>query len=94
MTTRSNIFQAIDVERKYQDDLWGPLEQQNNRDLLCWMRCLKEEVLEANAEIRHQSPRNFHHELVQIAAVAIACLEQQGEPDLLFNYSTMRSQPK
>lgn len=79
------VFAAVQSERKYQDGKWGPFEQQNGRDLPSWFNTIREELEEA-ANAYYKAPRdgdlNVFLELVQVAAVAFAALEQLAPDNL------------
>lgn len=78
----TDVVEAIRLERAYQDAKWGKLDEQNDRDPECWIETLREELSEAeDADFRNE-PKNFILELVQVAAVAIAALQQLGPKDL------------
>jgi hypothetical protein len=75
------VMRAVNIERGYQDHKWGPLAQQSQRSPARWMRTLEEEVEEAKwayyfAQRDKFSLLDFCLEMVQVAAVAVACLEQ------------------
>lgn len=76
---RQEIFRAIEHERFYQDRKWGPLEKQNEQEPLNWIATLFEELREADQAIGKDE---FFLELVQVAAVAIAALEQMSPDEL------------
>ena|SRR5688572_17166461 len=74
---RSDVFKAIDLERKKQEDKWGKDRHQSLPGFIM--------VLEAElAEAKHGWIKNLPgksaplNELVQVAAVAVACLEKYG----------------
>lgn len=73
-----DVVAAIQVERKYQDDKWGRLDEQNGRDPIAWVNTLKEEVDEVEDADFRNNTEEFVLELVQVAAVAVAALQQLG----------------
>lgn len=89
---RGHVLSAILIERMFQNLKWGDLETQNDRDVSSWIRCIYEELSEAEEERRkfdlrkeeergpipRDVPKEFFLELVQTAASCIACLEQLG----------------
>jgi hypothetical protein len=81
---REEIFRAIEHERTYQDRKWGPLEKQNNRDVERWLSAVREELAEAEEayDISDDPARAFALEMVQVAAVAIAALEQLSPDEM------------
>lgn len=70
---------AVDKERTYQDDKWGPIST-HGHTLGEWLLILEAELFEAKtALIKGGEGRDsIRSELVQIAAVAMAALEQHG----------------
>ena len=69
---------AILDERDRQDDLWG----EQDHSLPNWMIILMEEVGElATAISDYHSRKNWREEAVQVAAVAMAMLEQYQEEE-------------
>ena len=86
LTSRSDVYQAIDRERQYQDDKFGSVDQ-NPHNLYQWICILWEEVEEA---VRAANADDKLRELVQAAAVIVACLEQHG----LCERETMETIPK
>ena len=81
MTTTQNILHDVHNERSRQDEKWGP--QQHS---WCeWMAILTEEVGEAAQYANAiqlggcpepEFPEGLRAELVQVAAVAVAAIEQ------------------
>ena len=72
-----DVIAAIKRERAYQDSKWGVIESYETA-LLTWMEYIEEELQEAAiAGLRGDIP-NALAELVQVAAVTVACLEQLG----------------
>lgn len=65
------VLTAIQAERDRQDDRWG--EQHHGPD--GWLAILIEEVGEVARAILEGRGTQYHDELVQVAAVAIAALE-------------------
>lgn len=72
---RAAVFAAIDRERLYQDAKRGrPL------DLGAWLTVLRAELAEAEqAWVKgHPDDREALREVLQVAAVAVAAMEQHG----------------
>lgn len=71
------VFAAIKVEREYQDKKWGSNKPQS---LAGYLLILESELAEAKKGwIKNHSGRNSPlAEIVQIAAVAVSCLERYG----------------
>ena len=90
---RKAIFAAIEEERSYQDRKYGPVlvdpanhtgQGPGGHELGAWCLVLRKELHEAEDAVihggfQHARGRNsVRAELVQIAAVAVAALEQHG----------------
>lgn len=82
LTRRKVVGAAIDVERRYQDEKWGPVDT-NGHTIGEWILIAEAELAEAKqALIKGGSGRNsVRSEIIQTAAVLIACLEQHGVED-------------
>jgi hypothetical protein len=78
----NNLLMAIWAERRYQDSKWGDIESQCDRDIGLWCDTLKEEVEEASDSDFAGNNEDALLELVQVAAVAMAALEQLAPPNL------------
>lgn len=81
-TAIENVFNAIKAEREYQDKKWGPLEGQNGEDPGVWLNTIREELEEAEDADFQGNNADFYLELVQVAAVAVAALQQLGPKDI------------
>ena len=68
---------AIQRERAYQDAKWGTVEQ-NPHSLIRWLILIREEYCEAAARVVEDRPEEALAEIVQMAALCAACLEQHG----------------
>ena len=74
---RTDIFNAINIERANQDIKWGPDKPQS---LPGYILCLESEL----EEIKRGWVKNLPgksaplNEMVQLAALAVACLERYG----------------
>ncbi len=81
--TREEVYLQIDKEREYQQNKWGDKPQ----SLPGYLLILKKEIDEAidgwmkNSEGR-DAPLN---EMLQVAAVAVACMEQYGCDGITYN---------
>jgi len=78
----NNLLLAIQAERQFQDSVWGPLSGQNERDIELWCNTLREEVEEASDSDFAGNTEDALLELVQVAAVAMAALEQLAPDNL------------
>jgi hypothetical protein len=79
----TKILFAITGERQFQDEKFGPLNQGGGHTLGEWVLLIEAELMEAKqALIKGGSGRNsLRSELVQVAALVFACLEQHGVED-------------
>lgn len=78
--TRQKVFELITAEREAQTAKWGPLHQQPlgiGPDSIR-LAILTEEVGEVAKAILDGKPVETGDELIQVAAVAVAWLEQLG----------------
>ena len=71
--TREEIYLFIDKERARQDDKWGIMPR-NNSDMV-WLAVLTDEIGECARAILKTDWDNLKDEIIQVAAVAIAWLE-------------------
>jgi len=78
--TRQDIFELINKERTRQIDKFG--NQGKNLDANAWAIILGEEFGEVLRAIRDGDSENYITEMVQVATVAIAAIEDyyNGEP--------------
>ena len=77
-TDRSAIYSAIDKERLYKDQKWGPLESRSH-EAGAWLTVLRVELREAEeAWAKRPDDADCLREILQIAAVCVAALEQFG----------------
>lgn len=79
MLERKDIFEMICKERDYQDQKWGSIEQKN-QSVAGFLLVLESELNEAKQGWmkNRQGRESSLGEIMQIAAVALACLEQHG----------------
>ncbi len=74
-----DVLELVKQERDYQDKKWGTIEERS-QSIPGFMLIAKKELIEAedgwckNVQGRHSALR----EMIQVAAVAIACLETHG----------------
>ena len=71
---REAVFNSIDLERDYQALKY----KEQERTLPQWVMILQKELGEAAIEAGFGSDADALRELLQVAAVAVACLEQHG----------------
>ena len=81
--TRSEVYEAIDRERYHQLDKWGGKPQ----SLAGYLLILQHEIDEAICGwMKNSTGRNSPlHEVLQVAAVAVACMEQYGSGGITVN---------
>lgn len=85
MATREEVYRAVDAERDHQDAKRGADRPQS---LLGFIQVLKKELQEVEDGWYEGHDRGRHsplHELVQVAAVAVACLERYGTEGTVLN---------
>jgi hypothetical protein len=77
--TRHEVIVALSQERAFQDQKHGTIYEVPHTPG-GWMLLIKHELIEAeNALIKGGMGRDsWRHEIVQVAALCIACLEQHG----------------
>jgi len=76
---RMGIFDAIDRERDYQLCKWGP--RGNNRyehSVGEWLLIIESELEEAKEAWVRLGVREALEEVLQVASVAVACMEEHG----------------
>ena len=77
-TSQHIVVSAVIDERTYQDGKWGTIEE-NPHTVGEWLLILEGELAEAKAAwLKASNMRPTLAEVRQVAAVAIACLEQHG----------------
>lgn len=84
LLTRRQVFEAIEKERFYQDDKWG---RDRPQSLPGYLLIAQAELNEAIAGwIKNGQGRSAPlHELTQVAAVIVACLERYGTEGTTIN---------
>lgn len=70
---RDTIYKMIDEERDRQDVKWGPLPR--HLSMMIWLTIITEEVGECAKAILKRDLLGLITEIVQVAAVAVAWLE-------------------
>ena len=73
---RNGIFWEVDYERDRQDAKWGGIPGVERRDDHTYPAVLTEEVGEACQAWLERDTRALREELVQVAAVAVAWIEE------------------
>lgn len=72
------VFKAIGDERKYQDKKYGTLGD-HPHTVGEWLLILEAELNEAKSEwVKGKGDKFALREILQVAAVAVACMEQHG----------------
>ena len=82
ITYPSNVVTAVVEERRYQDGKFGNI-QKTPHTIGEWILLIEAELAEAKeALIKGGAGRDsVRSEIVQVAALAVACLEQHGTND-------------
>lgn len=76
MMKRNEVFELISKERERQISKWG---NQSRGHVMVWLTILIEEVGEIGHAILHKDWDGMEDEIVQVAAVAVAWLEEGYE---------------
>lgn len=72
------VFSAIMRERDYQDSKWGNVET-NPHTIYEWIGIMEKELQEAKAAyFERPADDEMLCEILQVAAVAVACMQQHG----------------
>lgn len=87
----SEVLSEIEREMDYQDDKWGNKEQ----SLPGYLLIMKKEIDEAidgwmRGDVRKDSRNSPLHEIVQVVAVGVQCLEQYGTAGCTINTNDIR----
>lgn len=78
VANKAEVYAAITRERAFQDWKWGPLAV-NSHTIAEWLMIMESELFEAKlAWTDNAEPESILQEILQVAAVAVACLEQYG----------------
>ena len=86
MATRQEVFEAIDTEREYQDQVWrahsGGSEQPNPLSIGEWILCAEDYLAQARARWTTEAkPEVETLEIMRkVAGIAVHCMEQHGAP--------------
>jgi hypothetical protein len=70
---RKEVYEAIDVERSYQDKQYGV---RRNEDMAAWLLTLEKKIHDAKIQWYEGSGETAAAQLVQVAAVAVSAEEQ------------------
>ena len=77
-TALMEVFSSILEERIYQDEVWGTIDQ-NPHEVSGWLLILEQELHEAKEDwVTLPGNDACLREILQVAAVATACLQQYG----------------
>lgn len=86
MTKRSEVYEAIDTERDYQDQRWNENTTTTGgiHTVATWLTFIRTYVREAEEIVsRNGEPKASQqalHTIRKIAGMAVACMEQHGAP--------------
>jgi hypothetical protein len=73
------VFEAIEREREYQDNKWGPADGVGARSISDFLLILRAELKEAEeAWVSSQGDMDVLLEILQVVSVGVACLQQHG----------------
>lgn len=76
---RKRVYQAIDGEREYQDNRWGP-EHDEKESLGNFLLYIEKYLFRAKANFSCTNEISTLHEVRKIAALAVAAMERFGAP--------------
>lgn len=72
---RREIYDQVEAERRAQDAEWGGPDHDDERTVGSWLEVLQKHWAKANAApIDHHEPL-FRHQMVRVAALAVATIE-------------------
>lgn len=75
---RSQVYSFIDSERSYQDRKWGTIEQRP-KQVGAWLTLMRVILTEAESAWAHtDGDHPALNEIRNLAATAVACMEQHG----------------
>lgn len=74
---QQTVFDFIKQERSFQDGKWGSVAD-NPHGISVWLDLIAEEWIEACGATIDRDDMQARREIVQIAALCVACLEQHG----------------
>lgn len=86
MNKRTEVYEAIDGERNYQDTRWNPDTTQSGglhsvTEFLVYMQDYTAEALHYVSRNGDPKASEFAlHNVRKVAALAVACMEQHGAP--------------
>ena len=94
MVSIEDVFKLVRQEREYQKNKWGELHDED-KSLEAFLLIIEGEVKEAKKGwLKNKRGRNSPgHEILQVAAVCIACLEHTMPPGILGSMKNL-STPK
>ena len=76
--TPTHVFKAIETERRHQDVVHGTIEE-NPHTVGEWLLIIESELTEAkHAWVHGKGDAEALLEILQIAATAVACMEDRG----------------
>jgi hypothetical protein len=84
MPTREEVYKALDGERQYQNERWGPTPSRGLHsvtEFLVFMRDYIEEAMhtESRESLTTADPKALNI-IRKITAMGVACMEQNGAP--------------
>jgi len=85
LTTREEVYQALDSERDYQDRRWGPEQSSGKHSVAEFLLYMQDYLTQAiNQSSRNADPLATTLALDtvrKITAMGVACMEQNGVVD-------------
>lgn len=76
---REEVYRAIDSERDYQNEKWSEFSDENN-NWADWLLYIEHHLNKAKESVYDSHNTSFLHEIRKIAALAVACGEQNNMP--------------
>ena len=82
MTTREEVYAAIDGEREYQERRWGPEDSEGKHSVAEFVLYMADYLTQARSELsRNADPKAGEmalHTMRKITTMGVACMEQNG----------------
>jgi hypothetical protein len=73
--TREDAYKVIDLEREYQDRIWGGAEHDKQHSVADWIIFMEIFLNKAKEELRTQGNQAALMKMIKVTALGIACME-------------------
>lgn len=84
MTPRADVYAALDSERDYQDQRWGPTESQGLHSIEEFILYMEDYLAEAKHLLARAAQADAYPAALanmrKVTAMGVACMEQHGAP--------------